>query len=366
MKSDELLVEEALNGGAEAFAPIIDRYRDAVFGVSLARLGDFHEAEDAAQDAFVEAYQRLGTLRHPGRLAPWLRSIAIHRCIDRIRARRDVASLDQVGQEAGAIVEDGGKRDLRDEVMDAVSRLPKAQRETTALFYINGYSVDEVAAIQEVPAGTVKRRLHDARERLKEEMVEMVENTLKANAPAEDFAGRVFAILVRRRPGSALQAMPWDDLVAEIRKIGTRGLDGFVSAFASPYWRTRKEAVGHVNKAGAPPEEKIEAVIEMLKAGLGDANKKVRRAAVEAILHVEVDDRRKAEEFVPLVLPLLRDRSGLVRRIAAWGLRRWPEHVPLEIAARSLLEETHQQARRSKQSLLKSILAAREAKAKKD
>ena len=55
MRSDAELHEEAMAGGSEAFAPIVERYADAVFGVALARLGDFHAAQDVAQQAFLEA-----------------------------------------------------------------------------------------------------------------------------------------------------------------------------------------------------------------------------------------------------------------------------------------------------------------------
>jgi len=72
-------------GGSEAFAPIVERYADAVFGIALARLGDFHDAQDVAQQAFVEAFERLDGLRDPARLGGWLRSIATHRAIDRVR-----------------------------------------------------------------------------------------------------------------------------------------------------------------------------------------------------------------------------------------------------------------------------------------
>ena len=67
MKSDAEPFAGAMGGGPGAFAPILQRYQDAVLGVALARLRDFHAAEDVAREVFVEAFQRLGDLKDPTR-----------------------------------------------------------------------------------------------------------------------------------------------------------------------------------------------------------------------------------------------------------------------------------------------------------
>ena len=95
MKDDAELVAAAMAGGPDAFGPVVERYQDAVFGIALARLRDFHDAEDAAQAVFVEAFERLDNLGDPARLGAWLRSITIHRCIDRLRRQRETADLGQ-------------------------------------------------------------------------------------------------------------------------------------------------------------------------------------------------------------------------------------------------------------------------------
>ena len=92
MTDDASLVAAALQGGPEAYAPIVRRYQDTVFGVALGRLGHPHDAEDIAQSVLVEGWERLADLRNPERLGPWLRSIAVrHSCS---RASRAAASID--------------------------------------------------------------------------------------------------------------------------------------------------------------------------------------------------------------------------------------------------------------------------------
>ena len=70
LPDDAALVAAARTGSPQAFAPIVERYKDAVFGVAFARLRRFHEAEDTAQDAFVRAYGSIDRLKDPAKLGP--------------------------------------------------------------------------------------------------------------------------------------------------------------------------------------------------------------------------------------------------------------------------------------------------------
>ncbi|MCZ6636205.1 MAG: sigma factor, partial [bacterium] len=98
MKDDAIVVAEALENGPEAFAPIITRYKDAVFGVALARVRNFHDAEDVTQGVFLEAFERLDRLKDPNRLGAWLRSIAIHRSLNYLRGRGRSVDLEVVAE----------------------------------------------------------------------------------------------------------------------------------------------------------------------------------------------------------------------------------------------------------------------------
>jgi len=366
MKDDVELVAAALAGGPKAFGPIVERYKDAVFGIALSRLRSFHDAEDVAQGVFLQAFERLEDLRDPARLGAWLRSITIHRAIDHLRRRRDGVDIERADDEAGSVSvwrREEERRGLRDQVMAAIGRLSKTQRETTTLFYINGYSVEEVAAIQEVPAGTVKCRLHDAREKLKEEMIGVVEEVLKAEAPKEGFGQRVFDLLCRyEKPAPS---WPWEEIEAELRKIGMDGVEGFRRAMQLPHGPTRRFALrfsGVMDGVARPSEgDRQEIVVEVLKEALRDRNKKVRAWAAPALLDLDVDEKRKRDEFIPLVVPLLRDKTGYVRWRVAYELQAWAQHVPLEVAARALADESaSSNAWRQLAGLVRAVLDDRE------
>lgn len=345
----------AVQGGSKAFGPIVERYQDAVFGIALARLRDFHEAEDMAQHVFVEAFQRLGNLKDPSRLGAWLRSITIHRCIDRLRRQRetpDAEAGEMRASDGAQPVVELERRELRDQVLAAIGRLSQTQRETTTLFYINGYSIAEVASVQEVPVGTVKRRLHDARERPKEELIGMVENVLKSEAPKDDFAGRVFELLSGLRARNTEDRIPWEKVVAELKRIGSRGIEGFVKALQSPDSPTRVAATSMV---GHLPDTR-EFLVEMLKKSLADPNKKVRRFAVPSLLNMDVDEERKRRELVPLAIALLTDRSKRVRRSAAYELQDWAASVPIEDVVKAHLAESDREASKHQKMLLHAIV----------
>lgn len=336
------LVAAALSEGPEAFTPIVEKYKDAMFGVALMRVRNFHDAEDLTQEAFLEAFERLQRLRDPERLGAWLRSIVIHRCINFLKRKTLVAEASKNGHAASGLAELPAtieQQELRDQIFSAIKHLSKPQRETVALYYISGYSQQEIAAMQDVPLGTVKYRMHEARRRLKKEMIKMVEDVLKDNAPNEDFAARVFELLScypDRTPYAGYAK--WRAMQEELKKIGTPGIDGFIKACDSPHWPTRTRAIMGLLMTNPEP---VELVIELLKKGLNDSNKKVRRAAIAGLLGANVSDDRKRKEFIPLILPLYADPSKRVRRglSQSWIMQKWLPDIPLEIIADAIRKE---------------------------
>lgn len=360
MKDDAALVADARALGPEAFGPIIARYKDAVFGVALARLQHFHDAEDITQSAFIEAFEHLDGLKDPHRLGAWLRSIVVHRCINHLRRRSrevDIEAIDEPRSDRPTPHAEMERRELQNRVMTAIARLSKVQRETVTLFYINGYSQQEVATIQEVPLGTIKRRLHDARYKLKEDMVAMVEDVLKENAPKEDFTERVFRLLCVY-PAGELRLFR-ADIRVELERIGAPGMDGFIKAFDLPHWQTRRTAV-HYLQAVSPTEY----TLDLLKRALIDRNKKVRKHAATALMRMDIPEERMRKEFLPLIVPLLSDRSRSVRaRLALpWMWARWVADIPVDAVITAIEGEQDPHIRMRKQRLLTAVLKAKDKK----
>jgi RNA polymerase sigma-70 factor (ECF subfamily) len=353
-REDADLVTAALAGGPEAFNPIVERHRGDVYGVALARLRNFDEAEDIAQQVFIEAFLSLHTLRDPKRLAAWLRSATIHRSVDVLRKRQDTVELDadahQLTNDLTPEVE-LERRQIREQVLDAIGRLSNAQRETTTLFYLGEHSLQEIAAIQEIPVGTVKRRLHDARQQLKSEMLQMVEDTLKTEAPSEDFSEQVFQLLTRyyRDPKTYPRTWAeqrkvdalWESEIGDsLRAFGGDGIEGFALAMQHPQALTRRYALqclAFMYLEHPSSAELKGIVLKLITEALKDPNKKVRtRAAFYLLERLGLDENYVREEVLPIVLHMLRDPTAFVRDRVARRLCRWAYHVPLKVAAGAL------------------------------
>jgi len=139
------LVIRAQAGDLDAYSRIVVRFQDMAYGYGHSLLGDFHRAEDAAQErrgslaraqAFVEAYRTLSKLRQPAAFPGWFRRIVFKQC-DRFRRR---AGIPTTAIEAAADVahsmpgpaQDAERREMRDRVLEAIKRLPKDERAVTA------------------------------------------------------------------------------------------------------------------------------------------------------------------------------------------------------------------------------------------
>ncbi len=191
------LVVRAQAGDARAFDGLVRRYQDAAVAYARAILPDRAAAEDAAQEAFVQAWRDLRSLDEPAAFGGWLRRIVFKYC-DRVRraARPTAPLLD--GLPATAEFDplaEAARRHSAASVRHAVHSLPDQQREATLLYYFTGYSVAEAAEFLDASPSAIKNRLHAARARLRKELWEMAETTLSEEKPSrtEEFAGDVLA-----------------------------------------------------------------------------------------------------------------------------------------------------------------------------
>lgn len=192
--TDANLVRACLGGEVEAFGELVERYRDAVYGLCYARVGDFELARDLAQDSFISAYRALGQLRDPERFPAWLRRIADNAC--KAALRRGRSSEESLADDRLPAAGDAADEvSVRLTVQAALRSLPANNRVVLSLFYINGYTCDEIGKFLSVPASTVKGRLRAGRARLRRRLAPLVREMFREKALPPDFGGKVMQLI---------------------------------------------------------------------------------------------------------------------------------------------------------------------------
>jgi RNA polymerase sigma-70 factor (ECF subfamily) len=179
--SDGELIRQCRAGAAEAFGVLVDRHGDRLFAGLLRMLGSAEEARDAAQDAFVHAYQKLDTFHGNSAFSTWLFRIAVNAAFSRQRrSKRYKTSLDGARGEYGYELSDHRsgadptqsleQSETQRIVQEALAELPDDYRCALVLKEMEGYRYEEIAEIMDVPIGTVRSRIHRARNELREKL----------------------------------------------------------------------------------------------------------------------------------------------------------------------------------------------------
>lgn len=170
------LVVRAQAGDRDAFGELFERYRPAIVALSMQRMRNAHEAEELAQDVFIQAMQKVDQLRVPEAFGGWLRQIVHRMAINRATRGRLSVSCDPETLEATCCADDLSPqsafedRERADAVRSGLTRLGDIDQQTLRAFYLQGQSLVEMSDRFDAPVGTIKRRLHTARKRLAETM----------------------------------------------------------------------------------------------------------------------------------------------------------------------------------------------------
>ena len=185
--SDAEAIRAVLSGDVDRYAELVDRYQDRAIRIAFSFIGNYEDARDAAQDAFVSAYRSLARFRGSAKFSTWLYRIVINRCKDvyRARARHPVVAS---GVGGGDDAEGGdslfgdpadpgfgpsdhlANRELGRQLTTAIRSLPMKQRTAFLLHHVQGLSIDEAAAVMGCRSGTVKSHLFRATASLRERL----------------------------------------------------------------------------------------------------------------------------------------------------------------------------------------------------
>jgi len=167
------LVARSREGDKEAFGELVHRYQRLVIGIAYRMSGDAALAEDAAQDAFLRAWQSLPSFEHrgAGSFRAWLCRITINITTDRLRRAHPTVALEAQSLPGGLRPDEAYLRSEEAQaVREAILRLPEASRAALILREYEGLSYREIAEALNIPMGTVMSRLNYARRKLREEL----------------------------------------------------------------------------------------------------------------------------------------------------------------------------------------------------
>lgn len=166
------LISKAKRGDRAAFGELVRRHREGVVNIVYRMCGDAHLAEDAAQEAFIRAWQKLPSYRPRSPFRNWVYRIATNVALDTLRRERKTVDIDEIplstsGSGPEAVVEMNERAQM---VQQAVLSLPPASRTVLVLREYEGLSYREIADSLDIPIGTVMSRLNYARKHLAEDL----------------------------------------------------------------------------------------------------------------------------------------------------------------------------------------------------
>jgi len=170
MLTDGDLVRRARRGDERAFGMLVERYQRPAYAVALSVTGRHEDAEDAAQEAFLVALDRLEECRSPERFGGWLMTIVRNRSKNLVR-REALRETDEVPPGARSRIPTPDRvaetTELRGLLKEALMRLPEMQRQIVLLHDLEGWKHREIADQLDLPCGTVRSHLHFARKALR-------------------------------------------------------------------------------------------------------------------------------------------------------------------------------------------------------
>ena len=222
VENDVQLIHKILSGDEQAFSTLVRKYQKSVHALAWRKIGDFHIAEEIAQDAFLQAYKNLATLRNPNQFAGWLYVIANNLC-KRWHQKQKLSTRSLEGTPMTEIQNSSYKRyelerreaeaaERRHEIVkELLETLPESERTVVTLHYLGEMTAQEIGKFLGVSVNTIKSRIRRARERLQAEE-HLISETLGSVQFPTDFIERIMhqvADIKPTPPSVGKPLLPW-------------------------------------------------------------------------------------------------------------------------------------------------------------
>ena len=191
--TDEYLVKKVCDGEMDAFAILTSRYSNAVYATAYSTVGDFHLAQDIAQESFVRAWYKIHTLESKESFGSWLYAITKRISIDWLRKKGLPLEHYQLEQIVDPISVDEKveTRERKRQVWNALNSLDEKYREVAVLYFISGFNLSEISKFLSISVSAAESRLRRSKDKLKKELSSLIEETLIANQLGDEFERKV-------------------------------------------------------------------------------------------------------------------------------------------------------------------------------
>lgn len=169
MQEEHRWIQEVLAGDKQAYAHIINKYKNPLYATILRMTRNPHDAQDLVQEAFIKVYQQLEKYNRTGSFSSWLYRVAVNHCMDEFRKKR----FQQSEIEEEMVVNTNHpeviflKKEKNRQLERLIATLPEDERMMILLRYGNEQSYDEISEIMNTPLSTVRNKLHRAKKKMR-------------------------------------------------------------------------------------------------------------------------------------------------------------------------------------------------------
>ena len=185
-KPDQIYIDKVLQGDTNAFAYLVDRYKNLTYTVAMKIVRNHEDAEEVAQDSFIKAYSQLHTFKGESKFSTWLYTIVYRNSITKIRKKKitttDIDSYIIENQKSDydfpqiEAIKNGEQKKY---ITEAIDNLPETDAFLITLFYLDESSVEEIEQITGLTKTNVKVKLFRARKKLLNELSLLLKDELK-------------------------------------------------------------------------------------------------------------------------------------------------------------------------------------------
>lgn len=171
MQEEHQWIQEVLAGDKQAYAQIINKYKNPLYGTILRMTRNPHDAQDLVQEAFIKVYQQLEKYNGTGSFSSWLYRVAINHCMDEFRKKRYQMKQSEINEET--VVDPNHpeviflKKEKNRQLERLIATLPEDERLIILLRYMNELSYDEISELADIPLSTVRNKLHRAKKKMR-------------------------------------------------------------------------------------------------------------------------------------------------------------------------------------------------------